>query len=212
MRLSFRLLGPARALERARGMLAGAGATCRGCGQRMKQWVRYYDPKVNVLNKRWIQEAAMEAKRNAGIQGVDAHAAYELTALYWVLKPESKRRKNSNPFPFPISKPDLSNCIKLVEDALNELIWRDDAQIVNLRVFKRFTEDEPRAEIAIRVLSEDECGSPFEPRQGQMAMETDVGGVYVTESMDKATRIGLVGCGNQLHVPIRGGTTVSRVY
>jgi len=174
MKLTFRLLGPPRQLDRARAMIAGAGPPCRSCGQHVKQWVRFYDPQANALNKKWIQDAAMEAKLQAGIRGVDADSAYELVVLYWVLKPQSKRRKSSNPYPFPTTKPDISNCVKLIEDALNELVWKDDSQICSLRAYKRYTEDDqPRAEIYIRPLSEDECGNPFDKRQGQMALAAE---------------------------------------
>lgn len=172
MKLSFRLLGPPKKLDRARAFIAGTKQTCRSCGQRLKQWVRFYDPKENTLNKKWIQDAAMEAKQQGGVKGIDAQFAYELAVLYWIHKPPSKRRKNSNPHPFPTTKPDLSNCVKLIEDALNELIWKDDSQICNLKVYKRYTEDEPHAQIAIRRLTEEECGNPWAVNEGNIPSQT----------------------------------------
>ena len=38
----------------------------------------------------------------------------------------------------PTSKPDVDNCIKLLADALNGILWRDDAQIVELTVRKSY--------------------------------------------------------------------------
>lgn len=43
---------------------------------------------------------------------------------------------------FPITKPDLSNYAKGIEDALNKIIYKDDAQIVGLFVTKTYAEEE----------------------------------------------------------------------
>jgi Holliday junction resolvase RusA-like endonuclease len=48
----------------------------------------------------------------------------------------------------PTKKPDLSNVLKAVEDGLNGIAYKDDAQIVSLIVDK-FWSDEPRVEIEI---------------------------------------------------------------
>lgn len=49
----------------------------------------------------------------------------------------------------PSKKPDLSNYVKLIEDACNGLLYKDDSQIVNLTARKRYS-DEPRIEITIK--------------------------------------------------------------
>ena len=49
----------------------------------------------------------------------------------------------------PATKPDVDNLAKLVLDSLNGVIWRDDAQIVELTVSKHYT-DEPRTIITVR--------------------------------------------------------------
>lgn len=41
----------------------------------------------------------------------------------------------------PTKKPDSSNILKAVEDAFNEIVWGDDAQIVDHHVTKRFGEE-----------------------------------------------------------------------
>lgn len=48
----------------------------------------------------------------------------------------------------PTKKPDNSNVAKSVEDAMNKIVFKDDAQVVNLLVRKRFS-DTPR--VAVRV-------------------------------------------------------------
>lgn len=48
----------------------------------------------------------------------------------------------------PITRPDLDNYIKLVLDACNKVIWRDDSQIAVLYSAKLYSEV-PRTEISI---------------------------------------------------------------
>lgn len=38
----------------------------------------------------------------------------------------------------PIGKPDLDNIAKLVLDALNGILWRDDSQVVSLTIIKQY--------------------------------------------------------------------------
>ena len=38
----------------------------------------------------------------------------------------------------PAKKPDLSNVIKLLEDGCNTVVWRDDAQITDMSLSKRY--------------------------------------------------------------------------
>jgi Holliday junction resolvase RusA-like endonuclease len=38
----------------------------------------------------------------------------------------------------PTGKPDLDNCVKLVADALNGIVWADDKQIVRMVAGKRY--------------------------------------------------------------------------
>lgn len=48
----------------------------------------------------------------------------------------------------PISKPDSSNVLKSVEDALNGIAYIDDSQIIDVWVRKRYSHD-PRIELEI---------------------------------------------------------------
>ena len=40
----------------------------------------------------------------------------------------------------PTKKPDTSNCVKGIEDALNGLVYHDDSQITTAHVTKRYTD------------------------------------------------------------------------
>jgi Holliday junction resolvase RusA-like endonuclease len=53
----------------------------------------------------------------------------------------------------PTGRPDLSNLVKLIEDALTTLAWADDDQIVRITARKTYTrlrEEQPRSVIRIR--------------------------------------------------------------
>ena len=49
----------------------------------------------------------------------------------------------------PIKKPDMDNVIKMVADALNQVAYKDDTQIVDCQV-RKFYSEEPRVEVIIR--------------------------------------------------------------
>lgn len=48
----------------------------------------------------------------------------------------------------PTTKPDVDNYVKGVKDARNHLIYKDDSQVVDLKVTKFYSED-PRMEVMI---------------------------------------------------------------
>ena len=52
-----------------------------------------------------------------------------------------------------ISKPDLDNCLKAVQDGLNGVAWKDDAQVTDTHSSKRYSK-RPRVEIEIKTEEE----------------------------------------------------------
>jgi Holliday junction resolvase RusA-like endonuclease len=48
----------------------------------------------------------------------------------------------------PVKKPDVDNIFKVVIDALNEIAFHDDSQIVDAHI-EKFYSDEPRVEVTI---------------------------------------------------------------
>lgn len=53
---------------------------------------------------------------------------------------------------WPTSKPDCSNVLKAIEDAMNGIVYRDDSQIVVLSVRKVYG-DHPRADVSVEALA-----------------------------------------------------------
>ena len=50
----------------------------------------------------------------------------------------------------PTKKPDWDNIGKVVADSLNQVAYRDDAQVVDSQV-RKFYSDQPRIEVTIQV-------------------------------------------------------------
>jgi len=63
--------------------------------------------------------------------------------------PKYKRDMILNGELYPIVKPDLDNVAKAILDALNGILYKDDNQVVELFVTKRYS-DNPRVEICIQ--------------------------------------------------------------
>lgn len=61
--------------------------------------------------------------------------------------------KNGLEMPYPISKPDVLKLSRGVEDALTNVVWADDSQIVTELIEKRYGEP-ARVEIVIGVITE----------------------------------------------------------
>lgn len=123
--LTFTVPGPPRPLQRAR--IARRG-----------KFARMYDTAENTTNKATVGFYAAEAMRKfkAYRKGEIFTGPLKLDVTFYIEKPKSKIRKNSDPFPYPDSKPDLDNCIKLICDALNGIVWRDDCQVVAIAAGK----------------------------------------------------------------------------
>lgn len=52
----------------------------------------------------------------------------------------SIKEKCANGFKFPTKRPDVDNFAKAILDSMNDLIFEDDSQIVDLRVKKRYSQ------------------------------------------------------------------------
>lgn len=74
-----------------------------------------------------------------------------ITAYYSIAKSDSKKRREQKLKgeirPYNIN-PDIDNVVKVICDALNEIAYHDDTQIVSLKVDKYFS-DKPRVEVQI---------------------------------------------------------------
>ena len=61
----------------------------------------------------------------------------QLIARFDYLRPASHTKRQAA-CPWKMSKPDADNLVKIIKDALSKLAWRDDAQVCDLHVQKRY--------------------------------------------------------------------------
>jgi Holliday junction resolvase RusA-like endonuclease len=83
----------------------------------------------------------------------EGYVKLKLDLYYSIAKSDSKKKKlmKLNNELRPNKKPDIDNVVKLVADALNEVAYKDDTQIIELEC-RKFYRDIPRIEITIEDL------------------------------------------------------------
>ena len=74
-----------------------------------------------------------------------------IIAYYKIPKSYSKKRVQAirDGLEKPTKKPDADNIAKIILDSLNGVAYKDDSQIIELRVIKRYTEDKERVEFEL---------------------------------------------------------------
>lgn len=88
----------------------------------------------------WMESVAGQALQHRPGELLDG--PLRLTVDVYVLRPKSVKRE------YPVGRPDLSNYVKAIEDALNRVIWTDDSRVVEL-VARKLYGDPPRVDILI---------------------------------------------------------------
>jgi Holliday junction resolvase RusA-like endonuclease len=110
--------------------------------------IHMYDPKASRDYKQYVRLAAAEHKPKVPYEG-----PLEITVKVFRPIPKSfsqKRAKIAESGGLrPITKPDADNYVKLIKDALKSVIWKDDAQVVDMHVSK-FYSDNPRIEVTVK--------------------------------------------------------------
>lgn len=101
----------------------------------------------NLISTCYLQEAGDERFSD------DAYLKVRIQAFYEIPKSSTKTKKAAMAAGeiLPDKKPDIDNIAKAVLDALNEVAYRDDTQVVELQMRKKYS-DRPRLEICIEEL------------------------------------------------------------
>lgn len=83
----------------------------------------------------------------------DAMLDMRIKAFYSIPKSKSKKVKALmlDGTIRPTKKPDMDNVVKIIADALNQVAYRDDTQIVDCQCRKFYSEN-PRVEVSIRTV------------------------------------------------------------
>lgn len=83
----------------------------------------------------------------------EGYVKLKLDLYYSIAKSDSKKKRlmKLNNELRPNKKPDADNVIKLVADALNEIAYKDDTQIIEI-VCRKFYSEIPRIEVTLEDL------------------------------------------------------------
>lgn len=111
---------------------------------------RAYTPKDTAMYENLIRvEYELQTERHRFSD--DDMLGMFITAYYPIPKSASKKKHEAmNDGKIrPTKKPDADNLIKCFADALNNIAYKDDSQLVTV-CCKKFYSDEPRTEVSIR--------------------------------------------------------------
>ncbi|WP_019420160.1 RusA family crossover junction endodeoxyribonuclease [Paenibacillus sp. OSY-SE] len=118
----------------------------------MGGFIRMYDPAKSRDYKDYVRLAAGENAPEALLEGPLGMVLHVYRTI-----PKSFSKKKASAAEAgeirPTSKPDADNYLKGVKDALKGVIWRDDSQVVEVLVTKRYSA-RPRIEVKIKDLSQ----------------------------------------------------------
>tara|TARA_R110000868_G_scaffold127382_1_gene334928 strand:- start:4 stop:402 length:399 start_codon:yes stop_codon:yes gene_type:complete len=111
------------------------GKPCAWQRARSNGKIRFDSPE-QTRNKSNIASIAFEAMR--GRPPLEGALSVEVIATWpW---PKSMSKKKREVTPWVTGRPDADNVMKLIGDAINNIVWRDDSQIVYLFVTKKYGE------------------------------------------------------------------------
>jgi Holliday junction resolvase RusA-like endonuclease len=108
---------------------------------------RTYTEAKTVSAETWVKACAIDQVGQPMLLGA---LAVEARIVVQVPQSWAKKRKLAALAgqERPTGKPDADNTLKLLADALNGIVWKDDAQIVDVRVTKQYG-DEPGAWLSV---------------------------------------------------------------
>ena len=111
---------------------------------------RAIDPAKSRNYKAFVKYVATHEAKKQGWLYTELPLAMNVVAYMGIPKSKSKKFRQAavEGSERPTKKPDLSNIVKGVEDALNGLLYKDDSQIVSLKL-KKYYSEEPRLEVTL---------------------------------------------------------------
>ena len=110
---------------------------------------KVYTPKETINYENLVKVCFMDQVKDRYL----IHGCIEAEIYAYVSIPKSVSKKRYQYMlenkDFPTKKPDCDNIAKIILDALNGVAYDDDKQVVNLHVYKRYS-DTPRVEVVLR--------------------------------------------------------------
>lgn len=99
---------------------------------------RAFTPGDTVSYENWVKSCYKEQDGRY----LEGSLKAVITAYYEIPKSYTKKRVQAikEGLELPIKKPDADNIAKIILDSLNGIAYKDDSQIVNLTVIKKYTD------------------------------------------------------------------------
>jgi len=125
-----------------------------------KGWTRPIITSDNKSLKAWEQTIRAELQRVMSETDGDVLTAIFLapvsvTLIFHLPRPQSLPRRVIE----PTKKPDLDKLARAAIDALNGVLFKDDAQVVAIGTRKRYAETAPRVDVIVESWAPGTCGS-----------------------------------------------------
>ena len=138
--ITIRIPGPPQGKGRARTVKKGS-------------FTHSYTPKNTALYENLIKVLAMQEMEKTGARMIDGPVKMIIEAYYEIPKSTSKRQRAEmeRGIKKPCKKPDVDNIVKAAGDALNGVAYRDDVQICDLRIIKRYTTSDINSQVIISI-------------------------------------------------------------
>lgn len=108
---------------------------------------RAFTPKDTVSYENLIRRCYKE-QSGAYLEGAikaDIYAYYKIPKSYTKKRIQAIREGKE----YPCKKPDVDNIAKIILDALNNVAYDDDVQIIKVTLTKKWTEEEERIEFKL---------------------------------------------------------------
>jgi Holliday junction resolvase RusA-like endonuclease len=107
---------------------------------RRGNFVGAYTPKETVNYENLVKMYAQEAMNGQSL--IDGPVSVEISAYVMVPESWSKKKKVMalSDQVYPTTKPDVDNFAKACLDSLNGIVWKDDKQVIDLKVMKRYSD------------------------------------------------------------------------
>ena len=139
---------------------------CFGCGRVYRQFQAVNAGKASADQQVWVataKDAAKAAMRAAGMEKIE-EGAVELSIEFIMPRPQRFLWKGPHLEPRHWKLPDRDNLEKALKDSFKGIVWRDDAQVSEGPLSKRYARpgEACRAIVTVRVLGEwyDELVAP----------------------------------------------------
>lgn len=117
---------------------------------RVGNFVKTYTPKETINYEQWVKACYLSAGgRHYGSQAmkIEVHIYYKIPKAY----SKKKTQQALDGTIVPTVRPDLDNCSKTILDALNNIAYDDDKQVVELNIKKLYAH-EPKVVVKIETL------------------------------------------------------------